>query len=106
MHAEFPATATASLFLVTLPTVVAICLTGWLTSECAQPHQPDSVTLQGSWIGQEVRVNTQDPPTLVVEGTKLEFRGANSEEWYKATFSRRAGTGPKQLEAVVTDCPI
>ena len=45
-------------------------------------------------------------PSLILEGTKLEFHGANPNEWYKATFSLREDTSPKQLEAVVTNCPF
>ena len=36
----------------------------------------------------------------------LEFHGANPQEWYKATFTLREDTTPKQLEAVVTECPV
>jgi uncharacterized protein (TIGR03067 family) len=34
----------------------------------------------------------------------LEFSGTNPNEWYKATFSLREDTTPKQLVAVITDC--
>ena len=45
-------------------------------------------------------------PSLILDGTKMEFHGANTNEWYKATFSLREDTTPKQLEAVVSDCPF
>jgi uncharacterized protein (TIGR03067 family) len=45
-------------------------------------------------------------PSLVLEGAKLEFHGANTNEWYRATFSLREDTTPRQLEAVVTECPF
>ena len=36
----------------------------------------------------------------------MEFHGANTQEWYKATFTLREDTTPNQLEAVVTECPF
>jgi uncharacterized protein (TIGR03067 family) len=36
----------------------------------------------------------------------LEFHGANPQEWYKASYTLREDTTPKQLDAVVTDCPM
>jgi uncharacterized protein (TIGR03067 family) len=75
------------------------------TSNSVAPQKPDSVVLQGTWSGQEVGGNTQGSPSITFDGTKLEFRGANPQEWYKATFTLRENTTPKQLEAVVTDCP-
>ena len=47
---------------------------------------------------------TEGSPSLVLDGTKMEFHGANTNEWYKATFSLREDTTPKQLDVVVTDC--
>jgi uncharacterized protein (TIGR03067 family) len=83
-----------------------LCSAGILASGCSKSHKADSLTLQGSWRGSEVGANTQGSPSLILEGTKLEFHGANPNEWYKATFSLREDTSPKQLEAVVTDCPF
>jgi uncharacterized protein (TIGR03067 family) len=62
-------------------------------------------SLQGAWSGQEVRGNTPGWSSLLVEGTKMEFHGANTQEWYKATFSIREDAAPKQIEAVITECP-
>ena len=84
--------------------MIALCSAGILVSGCAKSHKPDSLTLQGTWSGQEVRANAQGSPSLVLEGTKFEFHGANPNEWYKATFSLREDTNPKQIDIVVTDC--
>jgi uncharacterized protein (TIGR03067 family) len=75
------------------------------TPESVTAQKPDSVVLQGTWSGQELGVKAGSP-SLVIEGTKMEFHGANSQEWYKATFSLREDTAPKQLEAVITECPF
>lgn len=39
-------------------------------------------------------------------GNTVEFHGANTQEWYQATFTLHEDTNPKQLEAFVTACPI
>ena len=93
--------------------MIVLCSVGILVSGCSKSHtpdsvatqKPDSVVLQGTWSGQEVGAETQGSPSLTLDGTKLEFHGANTQEWYKATFTLRVDTTPKQLEAVVTDCP-
>ncbi len=83
--------------------LIALGLAGLLAAGCAKSHQPDSIVLQGPWAGQEM--GASGSPTLSVEGTKLEFHGANTNEWYKATFTLREETVPKQLDAIVTECP-
>ena len=42
---------------------------------------------------------------LLSKGQSWSFMVANTQEWYKATFTLREDTIPKQLEAVVTECP-
>ena len=66
--------------------------------------QADATVLQGTWTGQENN-GAAGSSTLTIVGSNLEFRGANPNEWYKATFSLREDTTPKQLITVVTDCP-
>jgi RNA polymerase sigma factor (sigma-70 family) len=65
--------------------------------------QSDANALQGTWSGQE----TGGPPgsSITFQGSNLEFHGANPKEWYKATFTFRKDTAPKQLIAIITDSP-
>ena len=86
--------------------MIVLCSAGILASGCSKSHKPDSLTLQGTWSGQELGANREGSPSLILDGTKMEFHGANTNEWYKATFSLREDTTPKQLEAVVSDCPF
>ena len=73
---------------------------------CSKSNKPDSATLQGTWRGQELGAKSKGSPSLVFTGTNCEFHGANPQEWYKATFLLREDTTPKQLEAVITECPF
>jgi RNA polymerase sigma factor (sigma-70 family) len=66
-------------------------------------RQPDMTTLQGTWVGQEIGAPGQ--ATIVVNGSVLEFRGADRIEWYKATFSLQKNTTPKQALITIADCP-
>jgi uncharacterized protein (TIGR03067 family) len=74
-------------------------------SGCSPSHQPDSVTLQGTWKGQQADADAGDSPSIVFTGTNLEFR-ASTNEWYKATFTLHEDTNPRQLVVVITDCPF
>ena len=93
---------------------IIICSIGIVAAGCAKSQKsdpataqkPDSVVLQGTWSGQEIGVNTQGTLSLIVEGENLEFHGANPQEWYKGTFVLREDTTPKQIEAVIKECPF
>jgi uncharacterized protein (TIGR03067 family) len=81
------------------------CSVGILAVGCAKSPQSDALALQGKWAGQEVGSQIPGASSLVIDGTNLEFVGADTNEWYKATFTLRDDTTPKQLVAVITDCP-
>lgn len=88
-----------------------LCCFGVLVSGCSKSHtsdsqKSDSAIMQGTWSGQQVGVYTQVSPSLIIQSNYLEFHGADSREWYKATFTLRPDTNPKRLDAVVTDCPL
>ena len=42
--------------------------------------------------------------SLTLHGSSLEFHSADTNEWYKATFSLYETT-PKQMVVVIKDCP-
>ena len=67
---------------------------------------PDVVILQGKWSGQEVGDKSLGTPSLTLDGTNCEFHGSYLKEWYKATYSLREDARPKQIEAVITECPV
>lgn len=69
----------------------------------AKPRKLEPTELQGTWRGQEA--GAKGTCSLVVSGARIEFHGANSNEWYKAEGSVY-DTTPRQLIAVVTDCPM
>lgn len=82
------------------------CCVGMLASGCSKSPTTDASILRGKWIGQEVGAKSAGSPSLTLAGTTLEFHGANPQEWYKGTYTLREDTNPKQLDAVVTDCPV
>jgi uncharacterized protein (TIGR03067 family) len=81
------------------------CSVGILAAAASTSPQPDVQALQGKWTGQEVGSPIPGASSLVIDGTKLKFVGADPSEWYKATFTLRDDTTPKQFVAVITDCP-
>jgi uncharacterized protein (TIGR03067 family) len=83
-----------------------LCSAGILAAAASTLPQPAAQSLQGKWTGQEVGSQIQGASSLMIDGTKLEFVGANTNEWYKATLTLREDTTPKQLDVLVTDCPF
>jgi len=65
----------------------------------------DSTALQGTWKGQEIGGDSEGPCYLIISGQDFEFRGADTNEWYKGTFSLREDTNPRQLVGAITACP-
>ena len=73
---------------------------------CATQKLDDTVAIQGTWKGQELRDGRVVLSWLSIVGRDLEFRAADGQEWYKATISLNENADPKQLTAVITQCPI
>ncbi len=86
--------------------MLLLCSVGILNAVASTLPQTDVQALQGKWTGQEVGSQVPGASSLVIDGTKLEFVGADTNEWYKATFTLRDDTTPKQFVAVITDCPV
>ena len=88
---------------------LAIVLTGVVG--CSSMHKsestppPKATPLQGKWKGEEIGGSTQGPCYLTISGQTLEFRGADSSEWYKGTFTLREDTKPAQFIGKIDDCP-
>ena len=71
---------------------------------CSTLHKSDSATLQGTWQGKEIGGKTEGACYLVVSGNNVEFRGADTNEWIKGTFSLREDTNPRQMICLATAC--
>lgn len=79
-------------------TIIAILL----AVGCSTLHRSDSARLQGRWLGKEVRGKTEAVCHAVVIGDTAEFWGADTNEWYKATFTLREDTNPRQIVCMTT----
>jgi len=73
------------------------------TADSARPS--DTTALQGNWSGQEIG-GGPGQASMVIQGSSVEFHGADPREWYKATFTIREDTTPRQITFVITDCPM
>ena len=58
--------------------------------------------LQRRWRGQEIRGKVPGPCYVVVRGNSAEFRGADTNEWYKATFTLKGDSDPKRIVCLTT----
>ena len=57
------------------------------------------------WRGHEIGGHSSGLVYMIFSGDHLEYRGANPQEWNKGTFTVNQSTKPKQLTAVISDCP-
>lgn len=68
-------------------------------------EKSDMAILQGTWKGQEIGGNTSGTTFLIITGKKFEFRGADTNEWYKGTYTLKEDLKPHQLLGTIADCP-
>jgi uncharacterized protein (TIGR03067 family) len=73
-------------------------------SGCSTLHKSDSARIQGTWKGREIGGNTEGSRYLIISGNTIEFRGANTNDWCKGTFTVREDTNPRQIVGMVTEC--
>ena len=90
--------------LVAAGTALIVVKTMSAHSVAAAEAQSDATALQGTWTGTESG-GAGGTSTMTITGSTLEFHGGNPGEWYKASFTLKEHTSPKQLIAVITDCP-
>ena len=68
-------------------------------------QKADLASLQGSWEGTETGHEADGKCTLTISGDAWSFEGWQKGEWYKATVTLAPAVTPKELVAVVKDCP-
>lgn len=71
----------------------------------SEPKKSDSDALQGTWQGTEKDASVDGHSYLTITGTNLSFVGADTNEWYKGTFTLHESTEPKQFVGYIKDCP-
>jgi uncharacterized protein (TIGR03067 family) len=86
-------------------TTILVCSISLVIFGCSTLPESDLVVLKGKWSGEEVGRTAAGTASLLVEESTLEFHGADTNEWYKGTFTLREDTNPKQVVAMITDCP-
>jgi uncharacterized protein (TIGR03067 family) len=75
-----------------------------VVSACSTLNKSDLASLQGTWRGNEIGGRTEGTCFLVIAGNNVEFRGADTNEWIKGTFSLREDTNPRQMISLATAC--
>jgi hypothetical protein len=77
------------------------CSVAVLALGCAKPHRPDVIALQAKWSGTESGDPKGAPAcSMVLDGGKMEFHGADPGEWYKGTYTLREDKNPKQMKTI------
>src|SRR5512138_1025185 len=68
---------------------LSLAVTVVLAASGFSAYASDSSALQGKWKGPEAGRPTEGACLLTVSGNTLEFRAADTNEWYKGTFTPR-----------------
>jgi uncharacterized protein (TIGR03067 family) len=74
-------------------------------STSTKPTREQTGPLQGTWEGVEAGHENEGKCAVTITGNAMHFQGADTNEWYKTTFTLPAGTDPKQLRITITSCP-
>ena len=86
--------------------LLVLCGATILGAACATLHKSDLTAFQGKWKGRVLDGNPDHTGFFVVAGNHFDFHTADSNVWYKGTFSLREDTTPKQYIAVISECPF
>jgi uncharacterized protein (TIGR03067 family) len=73
-------------------------------SGCSTLHKSDTAVLQGTWEGAEIDGKTKGMCSIVIFGNTAGYRGADTNEWLKATFSLPEQTNPRRIVFLTTAC--
>lgn len=71
---------------------------------CSALHKSDTARLQGTWQGDEVGADMKGKCSLIVSEAHWEFRGGDTNEWYKGDFSLREDANPRQIVLLISEC--
>jgi uncharacterized protein (TIGR03067 family) len=71
---------------------------------CSTLRIQDTARLQGAWQGREIGGQRPGPCYILISGTNADYRGVDTNEWIKGTFSLREDKNPKQFICVVNAC--
>jgi uncharacterized protein (TIGR03067 family) len=77
----------------------------WQRVADSKPQKTDATALQGTWTGHEAGGDNNGTASLVIKDSTMDFHGANTNEWYKGTFTVY-DTTPRQVVLSITDCPF
>jgi uncharacterized protein (TIGR03067 family) len=85
--------------MVLLAAIAVIC--------CArsEPKKSDLDRLQGEWLGTEPNNAPDEHSVLKISAHNLDFVGADTNEWYKGTFTLNEEVTPKHFVGTIKACP-
>ena len=75
------------------------------TTELSSRLAARAKSLQGTWSSPDIEASGTGWSSLVIHGSNLDFHSKDTNYWFKASFSLREDTNPKQLIAVITEGP-
>jgi uncharacterized protein (TIGR03067 family) len=86
--------------------LIVLCGIVMLGSGCSSLHKSTAANLQGTWNGREIGATPDTPRQMVISGNQLSYRGADTNDWGKGTFTLRNDTHPRQLLLTLNECGL
>ena len=85
--------------------ITILAVTALITSAYSELKKSDSDLLQGKWQGTEKGASPDGPYYLTITEKNLDYRGVDTNDWLKGTFTLDETTKPKHFTGVIKDCP-
>ncbi len=63
-----------------------------------------ATALQGTWKGKEISNDDNNACCLIFTGNNIEYRGVDTNDWVKGTFTVRDDKTPRQFATTITAC--
>src|SRR5579872_542509 len=65
----------------------------------------DSTALQGTWKGHEIGDAANNACSVIFTGKNIEYKGTDTNDWAKGTFTMKEDATPRQFDVTVTESP-
>ena len=82
------------------------CGAAILAAGCSTLPRSNTAILQGAWQGRVIQGNPEAACHFLIAGNHFEFRDADTNVWYKGSFTLREDTAPKQFIATVSESSL
>lgn len=78
-------------------------MSGLIHCGCSRSAGPGLAELQGTWVGLEMN-GPRGECRISIQGNRVRFQGAHTNEWYAGTLTLNESMIPKQAVIQIEEC--